>query len=140
MRVVLDTNVVISGLVWGGSPRRLFDFAHQNIIQLYTSAVLLDELEGVISRDKFLQKLISCGLTPGEIMCGYAALARTVTASAIPRTVPTDADDDAVIACSIAAQTDMIVTGDRDLLILRQFQNIAILKPSEAVQIILAAE
>jgi uncharacterized protein len=64
VRVVLDTNVIVSGLIWGRPPRHLLDLARQNTITLYTSAVLLDELAGVLSREKFAARLVARGLTP----------------------------------------------------------------------------
>jgi putative PIN family toxin of toxin-antitoxin system len=137
VRVVLDTNVIVSGLIWGGEPRHLLDFARQNTITPYTSAVLLDELADVLARDKFAARLATRNLTPNGIVRGYAALARVIAAPIIARTVPDDPDDDAVIACALAAQADLIVSGDRDLLILHPYQNTAILKPSEAVKRIL---
>ena len=47
MRVVADTNIVVSGLLWRGSPRRVLDAARDSVIELFTSAELLAELEGV---------------------------------------------------------------------------------------------
>jgi putative PIN family toxin of toxin-antitoxin system len=118
MRVVPDTNVVVSGLIWGGPPRQLLDLARHGAIVLYTSTVLLAELDDVLSRDKFAVLLASRKLTPQGIARGYASLARAIVAPAIPRTVPTDADDDAVIACALAAKASLIATGDADLLAL----------------------
>lgn len=129
MRVVLDTNVVVSGLLWGGPPRRLLELARQD-----TSAVLLDELADVLARAKFAVPLATHGITPDGILRGYAALAQTVAAPLIARTVPADADDDAVIACALAAKARLIVTGDRDLLVLHPLQDIAILNPTAALQ------
>lgn len=134
MRVVLDTNVIVSGLLWGGPPRRWLDLARQNTIVLYTSAVLLAELAEVLAREKFAIPLVAHGLTPNGILRGYAALAQTVAAPLIARTVPADADDDAVIACALAAKASLIVTGDRDLLVLHPFGEIAILNPTAALQ------
>lgn len=134
MRVVLDTNVVVSGLLWRGPPRQLLDLARRNTITLYTSAVLLDELAEVLTREKFAVPLAAHGLTPNGILRGYAALARTVAAPLIARTVPADADDDAVIACALAAKASLIVTGDRDLLVLHPFRETAILNPTTALQ------
>ena len=51
-RTVPDTNIVISGLLWRGNPRRVLDAARDGIIELYTSPVLLEELEDVLSRKK----------------------------------------------------------------------------------------
>ncbi len=47
-RIVPDTNIVVSGLLWRGNPRRILDAARDRIIKLYTSPVLLEELEDVL--------------------------------------------------------------------------------------------
>ncbi len=57
MRLVLDTNVVVSGLLWGGVPRRLLDLGRDGRVMLFTSSVLLDELADVLPRDRFRQLL-----------------------------------------------------------------------------------
>ena len=61
MRVVADTNIVVSGLLWRGNPRRLLEAAREGTIDLFTSAALLAELEDVLSRAKFAQRLVSAG-------------------------------------------------------------------------------
>ncbi len=75
MRIVPDTNVVISGLLWRGSPRRILDAARDGIFELFTSIELLDELEDVLNRDKFVSRMEAAGVTVRELIVGYAALA-----------------------------------------------------------------
>ncbi len=134
MKLVLDTNVIISGVIWGGIPRKLLDLARDKHVYLYTTPELLAELADVLSRDKFAKILNSFALSPESIMYGYSVLANTIPSIMIRRVVPLDADDDIVIACAIAAHANIIVTGDSDLLVLNPFQDIAILKPSQALQ------
>lgn len=57
MRIVADTNAVLSGLLWRGPPRRLLDLARERALTLCTSATLLAELAEVIARDKDLLDL-----------------------------------------------------------------------------------
>ena len=57
MRLVLDTNVVLSGLLWRSHPRHLLDLAREDAVALYTSSVLLDELADVLSRAKWAAML-----------------------------------------------------------------------------------
>jgi len=131
--------VVVSGLIWRGPPRHLRDLARQNIITPYTSAVLLDELAGVLSRKKFAAHLAARNLTPNSIiarLCCVSAYHRR--AGNRPHCPPADPDDDDVIACALAAKANLIANGDSDLLSLHPFQKIAILKPSDAMQRILA--
>ncbi len=63
MRIVADTNTVLSGLLWYGPPRRWIDLARERSITLCTSLVLLAELAEVIARDKFAQRVLAAGLS-----------------------------------------------------------------------------
>lgn len=126
MRVVADTNIVVSGLLWRGNPRRVLDAAREGTLDLFTSAILLAELEDVLSRDKFA-KLITSVVTPHDLVLGYAALSSVVVPATIAPVILTDPDDDAVLACAVAAQSEIIVSGDSHLLDLKEYQGIRIL-------------
>jgi putative PIN family toxin of toxin-antitoxin system len=130
---VLDTNIVVSGLIWGGVPRQLLDLARDKHITLFTSSTLLDELADVLGRSKFAAMLAARDITPEFLMQRYGMLAKLVQPQPIERTVR-DADDDAVIACALTATADIIVTGDNDLLVLNPFRNMPILSPADALQ------
>ncbi len=85
MRLVLDTNAAVSGLLWRGNPGKLIDAAQAGFLILCTSAPLLAELHGVLGREKFAKHLQARGLTATQILEGYAALT-TVVIPAIFRT------------------------------------------------------
>lgn len=137
VRLVLDTNTVVSGLIWGGVPRQCLDMARDKRVTLFTSSVLLDELAGVLGRGKFASMLASRDITPEFLMQRYGMLATLVKPHPIERIVR-DVDDDAVLACALAAKADIIVTGDNDLLVLHPWRDIQILNPVDALQKILA--
>lgn len=130
MRVVADTNTIISGLLWKGAPRSVLDAAHQGTFDLFTSAILLAELEDVLNREKFTKRLEAAGLKPRDLVLGYAALANLVESANIPSLLE-DPDDEAVLACAVAANAEIIVSGDSHLLNLRKYQNISILTATE---------
>ena len=67
MRLVLDTNAAVSGLLWHGNPGKLIDAAHAGSVTLYASAPLLAELRGVLEREKFAQHLQARGLNTTQI-------------------------------------------------------------------------
>ena len=68
MRAVADTNTVISGLLWQGTPRQILDAALYNTIELFTSVALLAEMEEVLHREKFARRLSLANLTPDEFV------------------------------------------------------------------------
>lgn len=115
LRAVADTNVVISGLLWTGAERKLLDAARAGQISLYTSAALLAELAEVLPRAKFTKRVAAAQMSVERLARRYARLARSITAAEINPTVFADIDDDAVIACALAAHADLIVSGDKRL-------------------------
>ena len=136
MRLVLDTNVVVSGLIWGGPPRQLLDLARKGRVALFSSGVLLDELASLLERDKFAAFLASRDVTPAFLMRRYGMLATPVNPTRVTRTVPGDADDDHVIGAALGARADAIATGDRHLLELDPYRGIRILAPAAVLELV----
>ena len=139
MRLVLDTNVVVSGLIWGGPPRQLLVLGRSGRVTLFSSAILLDELIDVLKREKFSALLASQEITPTLLMQHYGMLTTVVRPEPIGRTVLSDEDDDHVIATALSAQADVIATGDRDLLKLHPYRTVQILSPSDALRYVEAS-
>lgn len=136
MRAVLDTNVVASGLLWGGAPRQLLQASREKKLQLYTSTVLLLELTDILGRAKFARKLAAAQLSVDQLVERYALLTTVVHPAVIAPTILDDLDDDQVLACALAAKADIIVSGDRHLLILKEYERIRIVAAAEAVRVI----
>lgn len=139
MRIVLDTNLLVSGIISTGLPRQLVVAAKAGAFELCTSEMLLDELLDVISRDKFATRLVQAGLAPLTIVEDLRALAVVVSPSMVARVVLADPDDDHVLAAALTGAADLIVTGDkRDLLPLGSYQGIPIVTAKEAFERIAA--
>ncbi len=130
-RIVPDTNIVVSGLLWRGNPRRVLDAARDGILELYTSPVLLEELEDVLSREKFAARLTAANVTVQDLVSGYSAFATVIEAEPIEPVILVDPDDDAVLACALSADAEVIVSGDSDLLDLKEHKGIRILTATE---------
>lgn len=135
LRLVLDTNVVVAGLLWKGPPRRLIELAIEGqAVELYSSPVLLDELAQTLGYSKFAARIESFATSSVELVAQYTALVWLVAPISVPRIVANDADDDHVIAAAVAAQAELIVTGDRKhLLPIGTHQGIAIVTAREVV-------
>jgi putative PIN family toxin of toxin-antitoxin system len=134
VRLVLDTNAAVSGLLWQGNPGKLLDAAQAGSLTLCASAPLLAELHGVLGREKFAKHLQVRGLSATQIFEGYAALTTVVVPAIIPPAIIDDPDDDAVLACAVAAKADLIVSGDPHLLKLEHYRGVPIVTPVEAVE------
>lgn len=134
MRLVADTNVVVSGLLWLGKPGRLLEAAASGALTLYTSVALVDELDGTLRAAKLAPRVQGSGLTVDELLRRYLDVAIVVAAEPIAPAVLADPDDDHVLACALAAHADLVVSGDADLLDLRSYQGIPIVAAAEALE------
>ena len=84
--IVLDTNVVISALLWRGTPYRLLEVIRgQDGLQLYSSSALLEELTDVASRPAFTKRLATIGKTAPEIFVDYLEAVELVEPVDVPR-------------------------------------------------------
>ncbi len=138
MRIVLDTNVVISALLWGGTPYRLMQAAVDGALTLCTSPALLSELNAVLARNHLRARLERQSSSVAQAITLYAALTVIMSPVAVPHVVLADPDDDQVIATAVAANAVLIVSGDRHLLDLASHQGIRIVTPADALRLIAA--
>lgn len=137
MRIVLDTNVVLSALLWRGNPYQLLAAIRaQPNAQLFSSTALLEELADVLTRPAATRRFVLIGKAAREVLADYLEVIELIEPSDTPRVVPNDPDDDHVLACALAAHADLIVSGDRHLLDLGSYQGIAIVNPATAVQML----
>ena len=136
MKVLLDTNIWISGLLWGGNPRRIIQLAVSEQIVLYSSKLLVDELQATLAYPKLQRRLEKLAITAEELLLQVAAITQLSQPVAI-----TDVDqlrdpkDKIVLETALAVPVEVIISGDEDLLILREFQQIPILTTKQFLEI-----
>lgn len=138
MQIVLDTNVVFSALLWRGTPYRLLEAIRPRAsTQLYSSTALLEELADVLTRSSATKRLALIDTTAAKVLADYVEVIELIAPATVPRVVPGDVDDDQVIAAAVAAQADLIVSGDRKhVLPLGSHAGIAIVDAAEALRLI----
>jgi len=134
VKLVIDTNVVVSGLLWLGNPGRVLEAAANGRVTLYTSPALVTELTETLSSEKLAQRIERSGLTLDELLARYLSVAIVVQSVSVPPVIVEDPDDDHVLACVLAAGADLIVSGDSHLLNLARYRDIPILSPAECVR------
>jgi uncharacterized protein len=137
MTLVLDTNVFISGLRGRAAPAQLFTFAREGAVTFATSPLLLDEIQRVLTYPKVQALLRQTQQQIDDRLADFRQMAYLVEGNISITAIQTDPTDNAVLACAVEAQADLIVSGDHaHVLPLKIFQGIPIVTPHEAVHII----
>ena len=134
MRLLLDTNVLVSRLIWRGPPHTLLQLGSTPPHQIYSSPELLDELRNTLAYPRLEAQIRKRGLQAKELYDRIALIVHTQHSPALLIPVCRDPDDDAVLACAKAAQVDWIVSGDQDLLVLQRFDGMAIVTAAQALE------
>lgn len=130
-RVVLDTNVYLSGIIFGGNPKHILDLILDRKITAFTSPAILLEISQKL-QEKF-------GWSKNQILTTVKTLAKTVTVVSPQRklnVVKSDKTDNKIIEAAVEAEADYIITGDKHLLQIRKYQNIKIVFPSSFLSIL----
>ena len=130
MRVVIDTNVFVSGVFWKGPPAAVLEAWCDGRIELVLSPAILDEYQRVGTELNRLFPAID--LNP---ILGMLALnSRMMQDSELPERLCSDPADDKFIAAAVAANADYVVSGDKALLKVREYRGVRIVAPSTFVQ------
>lgn len=141
MQAVIDTNVLISGLLWHSTPHALLEQVRNGTVTQISSPALLAELARVIDRPKFDVIFLRTNTSRAQALAEVRQLAEVIDRPPLAQPVCRDKDDDVVLALALAlalaAQADMVISGDDDLLCLHPFEEIPVLTPAQALQRVL---
>ena len=134
LRAVMDTNVLVSGVLWRGVPFELLRWAEKNSLVIYASLEILAEVHRVLHYPKFQQYIDNQQTSPGELFAKIASLCTIIQVDQVVKGVCSDADDEKFLSCALAANVEVLVSGDRHLLNLVQYQSVRILNAREFYQ------
>lgn len=131
MRVVIDTNVWLSALLWGGQPNFILQLVEKKQIQAISSEEILNELMDIFQKPKLQKRLNQLNFSAEEVTIVAKRLMIFVTIEAIIIPELRDPKDQMILATAITGNADVVISGDKDLLVLHPFANIFILSPQE---------
>ena len=134
-RLVLDSNVYVSGLLWTGLPHRLLRVAEAGEIILVTTPSILEEVRNALGRERFAARLAALTTSPAELLGALVNILTVVKEPPVEPVIAQDPDDDKVLACAKASQAQWIVTGDSHLLAMKRYHEIPIVTPRQFWQI-----
>ena len=129
MRIVLDTNVLISGIFFSGPPHQILEAWRDGIVQFVVSPEILDEYYRVSEAlsEQFPEVDVALLL---DLVTIESYL---VQAPAFSKPISDDPDDDKFLACALSSNTKIIVSGDKHLLKLSGYCGVDVVKPSKFV-------
>lgn len=131
MRTVFDTNLVISGLLWSGSPQQVLRAAETAAVEALTSEALVDELREVLEREKFARYIERLKTSPAALVAAYLSYATVIQPVELPSDAVRDIEDVKVLEAAVGGKAICVVSGDDDLLSLKNYGDIVILNARE---------
>jgi len=131
MKIVIDTNIYISAIFWGGKPREVVDLGRTGEILIFTSPGIESEIAETLS-NKFKLKEDEIK----NLLLDFSTFTIPTVVSLHIEAVPEDPEDNKFIECALTCKADYIISGDKHLLAVGEYAGIRILKASEFLSIL----
>lgn len=134
-RVVPDTNVYVSALLWTGNRHRLLRMAEAGELTLVTTPAIMEELCEVLGRPKFRLRIRTLQTSVAELMESLLSVVEVIPDLPFEPVIKRDPDDDKTLACAMAAQAEWLISGDDHLLSLKRYKQIRIVTPQQFLRL-----
>jgi len=131
MKVVLDTNIIISALFWNGKERRILTMCREKELEMAITMEILEEVDCVLDRKFSVPKD-----KRGEFIKNLLGISRLVFSGEEIDFLEKDPADNRILECAIAAKASLIITGDKGLLEANGFRKIKIKNSSNFLKLI----
>lgn len=137
-RAVVDTNVLVSGLFHflNAPSAHILEAIRAQKLVLVSSPAILSEVENVINRDRIVAKTQMTKEERTEFMDMLIERCEVIEGKLVLTNVSRDSKDNKFLACGAEARVDYIVTGDEDLLVLKEYEGITVISPREFVELL----
>jgi len=141
MRIVLDTNVLVSATFWSGDSLRIMELVADKKVKLIICLSIISECMKIINSDEILYKKTQKKLSDKKIV---RAVIQETSVIMVPTKklsiVKEDPDDNKIIGCALSGKADYIITKDNHLLKIKNYKGIKIVTPKEFLKTILIRE
>jgi len=131
IRVVVDTNVMVSGLLWKGKSHNLIKLAEENQITFCVCTEMLEELDEVLRREKFGKRIKALSTSVEQLMFLVETLVEIIDVKGVFPYMTTDTDDNVFLSCAQNSKVKYVISGDEHLLILGCLEEISIISVSD---------
>jgi putative PIN family toxin of toxin-antitoxin system len=131
MRVVLDTNVLISALFWKGKSAKILDLAEKGAITICLTKEILDEITRVLDYPKIFKHLFKAGLSVNDVLHYVTELVEFYNDEVqLSGMIKNDPSDDKFLSCALVSRAKYIISGDSHVLKLKSFAGVSIVTPA----------
>ena len=132
MKIVIDTNIFVSSFFWKGNPRKVIDRVVNGFDELFITDVILNEIKSVMSKEKFnLEKQ-----EVNDYIKIIEHFSHKIFLDNEIENISRDPDDNKILKCGLGGKVDYIISGDNDLLVLKEYKGIRIITPKEYLEIV----
>ena len=132
IKVVLDTNVLISAFLWQKDVKEIFNLAKENKIQICVTKEILDEFYRVLNYPEFSSRLKLIDKTPEEIINEFLEIVKFYPSKKFKTVIiKEDPTDDKFLSAALSSSALFVISGNKHLLKLREFKGISIVSPKE---------
>ncbi len=131
MKVTVDTNILVSATFWNGDSHKIIEFVENKKLILILSQAILKEYAKVLQYEEIQEKIQKKNLVMKHTVLKIAQLSMIVDPKKKVKVVKDDPDDDAILECALEGNVNYIISQDKHLLNLGEFEGIKIVKPRE---------
>jgi uncharacterized protein len=136
IQVVVDTNLIVSAFLWGGLPGKLISELLTRGIPMLTTQAMGDELDATLRKPKFESRFQAKGVTPDDLMDEYRHMTQLVTPAEIPDDSVRDLKDRIILAAAVGGSASHLISGDKDLTTLQQYNEVIVLSVAQFLAIL----
>ncbi|MBI5392751.1 putative toxin-antitoxin system toxin component, PIN family [Candidatus Woesearchaeota archaeon] len=137
MRITVDTNILVSATFWYGDSFRIIKLAENKQLTLVLSDEILEEYYGVLNYDEIKQKIELNNLEAKFTLIKLRLLSEIVKSLNKIDVIKDDPDDNIILECAISGNVDYIISHDKHLLNLNNYNNIKIITAREFLKLII---
>jgi len=131
IKVVVDTNVLISAILFGGTPEKIWELVEQKVIEIFISPEMLKELQDVLEKKFDFNVTMSM-----ETLANIKELSTLVEPVLKLKVIKEKESDNRILECAVKENVQYIISGDkRHLLPLKKYRDIKIISPAEFLEI-----
>jgi len=136
MKITVDTNILVSSTFWSGDSDRILEKAETKEIELVLSEDILNEFSKVLDYEEIQNKIRDKNLGMRRTVEKITSISTIVKPRQRLEVIKEDPDDNIILECAIEGNVDYIVSNDKHLLKLEEFEGIKIIKPEEFLKIL----